>query len=371
MKTDQPLLQPIKVGPYTLKNRVFMAPLTRSRADNEGLVPTELHQIYYKQRASAGLIISEGSPISPQGIGYINTPGIYTPEQINGWKKVTDTVHEEGGRIFIQLWHVGRISHPDLQDGKLPVAPSAINPNTKSFTQEGFKETVTPRALETEEVAQIVQDFKKAAENAMKAGFDGVEIHAANGYLLHQFFSKNANQRTDKYGGSVENRARILFEVLDAISEVMDSNKVGVRLNPSLNDIFSIFADDETIEVFEYIVKKLNEYDLAYLHLTEPFNDVSNEPKVIKHTAKHFRPLYKGTFVTNAGFDKNKGNKVIEDGDVDAVAFGTLFISNPDLPKRFELDAPLQKADPDTFYVPGAKGYIDYPTLEEVENKHI
>ena len=250
----QPLLKPIKLHDLELKNRVIMAPMTRSRADNEGNVPTDMMAIYYRQRAGAGLIISEGSQISRQAVGYIHTPGIHTAGQVEGWKKITEAVHEEGGKIFLQLWHVGRMSHPDFHNGELPVAPSAINPNSKAFTPQGFKDTVTPRALTIAEIKQTVQDFKNAAQNAIEAGFDGVEVHASNGYLLHQFFVSTANTRTDAYGGSKENRARILFEVLDAIKEVVPIEKVGVRLNPSLHNIFGMPLNEDTIPTFDYII---------------------------------------------------------------------------------------------------------------------
>lgn len=363
----QSLLKPIKLNSIKLKNRVIMAPMTRSRADNPDNTPTELHATYYRQRAGAGLIITEGSQISKQAVGYINTPGIYSKEQVEGWKLITKAVHEEGGKIFIQLWHVGRISHPDFHNGDLPVAPSAINPNEKSYTPEGFKETVTPRALETEEVEAIVKDFQKAAKNAMEAGFDGFEIHSSNGYLLHQFFSSTSNKRTDKYGGSIENRARILFEILDAIAEVCPLEKVGARLNPSLHGIFGMTLNEETIPTFDYIIEKLNDYPLAYLHLSEPFNDVSEVPHAEIHIAKRYRPIYKGNLMINDGFDQEKGNKVIDEGDADMVSFGTLYIGNPDLAERFEAGAELREADKSTYYTPGEKGYTDYPTLKEVE----
>jgi N-ethylmaleimide reductase len=353
------------MGDMELKNRVIMAPMTRNRANNEHNAPTDLHAEYYKQRASAGLIISEGAQISYQARGYINTAGIHLPEQIEGWKKVTDAVHEENGKIFVQLWHVGRISHPDFHNGEKPVAPSAINANAQCFTEEGFKDTVEPRAMTTEEVKETVQDFKRAAKNAVDAGFDGLEIHSSNGYLLHQFFNKSSNQRTDEYGGSIENRARILFEILNAVKVFMPENKIGVRLNPSLHGIFGMEADEETIPTFEYIVKKLNDYDLAYLHLSEPFNDVSEKDFLVSNIAEHFRPLYKGNLMINAGFDQDSGNKVIEEGHADMVAFGKLFISNPDLPVRFEKNAKMQDWDQDTFYAIGKKGYTDYPKLEE------
>ena len=363
--SDQALLKPIKMGDMELKNRVIMAPMTRNRANNEHNAPTDLHAEYYKQRASAGLIISEGAQISYQARGYINTAGIHLPEQIEGWKKVTDAVHEENGKIFVQLWHVGRISHPDFHNGEKPVAPSAINANAQCFTEEGFKDTVEPRAMTTEEVKETVQDFKRAAKNAVDAGFDGIEIHSSNGYLLHQFFNKSSNQRTDEYGGSIENRARILFEILNAVKVFMPENKIGVRLNPSLHGIFGMEADEETIPTFEYIVKKLNDYDLAYLHLSEPFNDVSEKDFLVSNIAEHFRPLYKGNLMINAGFDQDSGNKVIEEGHADMVAFGKLFISNPDLPVRFEKNAKMQDWDQDTFYAIGKEGYTDYPKLEE------
>jgi len=368
MNTDQALLKPITLaGGLELKNRVWMAPMTRSRAANSENKPFEIHEEYYTQRASSGLIITEGSQVSKDAVGYINTPGIYSKEQVEGWKGVTKAVHDNDGHIFIQLWHVGRISHPDFHNGNLPLAPSAINPNEKSYTPEGFKDTVTPKAMTLEDIKQTIQDFRNAGENAMEAGFDGIEIHSSNGYLLHQFFSATSNVRTDEYGGSIENRAKILFEIIDALKEVMPEQKIGLRLNPSLNGVFGMTADEETIPTFEYIVKKLNEYDLAYLHLSEPFTDVSEIPYLVSHIAKHFRPLYKGTLVINAGFDQEKGNKVIEEGDADAVAYGSLYISNPDLVERFEQNTELASPDKDTFYTPGEKGYTDYSTLEEIK----
>ncbi|SIO23478.1 alkene reductase [Algoriphagus halophilus] len=365
MSTKQALLEPIQVGDLNLSNRVWMAPMTRSRAANPENKPFEIHAKYYRQRASAGLIITEGSQISKRAVGYINTPGIYSQEQVEGWKEVTKAVHEENGHIFIQLWHVGRISHPDFHGGELPLAPSAINPNEKSYTPEGFKETVTPKAMSLEEIKQTIEDFKNGAKNAMEAGFDGVEIHSSNGYLLHQFFSATSNVRTDEYGGSIENRTKILFEIIEAIKEVMPENKIGVRLNPSLNGVFGMKADEKTIPTFDYIINKLNDYDLAYLHLSEPFTDVSDLPYLEPNIAKRYRPMYKGTLVINNAFDQEKGNNIIEEGLADAVAFGKLFISNPDLPVRFETNAPLEEWDQSTFYTPGEKGYTDYPLLEE------
>ncbi len=363
----QPLLTSYQLGSLTLKNRVVMAPMTRSRADNSENAATALTVKYYAQRASAGLIISEGTQVSPQGVGYINTPGIYSEAQVKGWKQVTEAVHAKDGKIFAQLWHVGRISHPDFHNGELPVAPSAINPNDKAFTPLGFKDTVTPRALETHEVQAIVQDFKKAAANALKAGFDGVELHASNGYLFQQFFNKVSNQRTDQYGGSIENRARFLFETLDALKEVISLNRVGVRLNPSLHGLSGITVDEETIPTFEYIVKRLNDYNLAYLHLSEPFVPVDNVPFAVAEVAKHFRPLYNGTLIINKGFNQETGNQIIAEGLADLVAFGIPFISNPDLPERFAQNAELATPDKNTFYAGGAQGYVDYPALSEIE----
>ncbi|MGB2759962.1 MAG: alkene reductase [Maribacter stanieri] len=349
-----------------LKNRVVMAPMTRSRAANDGNVPTEdLHVPYYVQRASAGLIITEGSQVSKQAVGYVNTAGIYSKEQVEGWKKVTKEVHDKGGKIFIQLWHVGRMSHPDFHNGELPLAPSAINPNAKSYTPEGFKDTVTPKAMSIEEIKQTVEDFKNAAKNAVEAGFDGVEIHSSNGYLFHQFFNGTSNTRTDEYGGTIENRARFFFEVLDAMIKVIPQQKIGARFNPSLNGMFGITMDEDTIPTFEYIIKKLNDYDLAYIHLSEPFTDVSDISYAVKNISKHFRPLYNGTLMINAGFDQESGNKVIEEGNADLVAYGKPFISNPDLVERFANGYDLADWNEETFYTPGKEGYLDYPKYNE------
>lgn len=367
MKNTQPLLSSYQMGDLKLKNRVIMAPMTRSRADNPNLVPTEIHQIYYRQRVSAGLIISEGSPVSKQAIGYINTPGIFTPKQADAWSEVVKAVHDEGGKIFIQLWHCGSMSHPDFHEGRRPLSAGDVNPKEKSYTPEGFKDTVAPKPMTLDEIEQTIQDFAQAAAYAKQAGFDGVEIHSSNGYLFHQFFNKYTNNRTDAYGGSIENRARLLFDVLDVVKEVYPENRIGVRLNPSLHNAFGMQADEETIPTFEYIVKRLNNYNLAYLHLSEPFTDVSKVSFLVSEIAKHFRPIYKGTLMINNNFDQEKGNKVINQGLADLVAYGKLFISNPDLPLRFEQNAPLQAWDESTFYVPGKKGYIDYPSLAEVE----
>ena len=360
----QILLTPYKLADLQLKNRMVMAPMTRSRSDNEGNIATTLTAEYYEQRATAGLIVSEGTYVSSKAVGFVNVPAIYSPEQVEGWKLVTEAVHNKGGKIFAQLWHVGRLSHPDFHNGEKPHAPSAINPNSKAFTAAGYIDTETPKEMTIEEIKQTVQDFKNAAANAVSAGFDGVELHAANGYLFHQFFNGSANHRTDLYGGSIENRARILFETLDALKDVIDYSRVGIRLNPSLHNLHGIMIDELTIPTFEYIVTRLNDYGLAYIHLTEPFTPVNDVPFAVKEVAKHFRPLYNGTLIINKGFNKETGNKVIEDGYADLVAFGVPFIANPDLVRRFEIDAPLNEPDQKTFYSTGANGYIDYPALE-------
>ena len=365
MKEKQALLRKYTMGDLELKNRIVMAPMTRSRADNSGKVATELIAAYYAQRSSAGLIITEGSQISKRAVGYINTPGIHSDDQVEGWKKVTSAVHEKRGKIFIQLWHVGRMSHPDFHNGELPLSASALNPHSKSYTPEGFKDTVTPKAMTVDEINDTILDYGHAAKNAISAGFDGVEIHSSNGYLLHQFFSRTSNIRTDEYGGSIEKRAKILFEVIDEIKKFIPENRIGVRLNPSLHGIFGMTVDEESIPTFDFIVKKLNDYGLAYLHLSEPFTDVTEVSGAEPHIAQHYRPLYKGTLIINNAFDRETGNRVLDEGLADMVAFGKLFISNPDLAERFEARAETSKWDQDTFYTPGPKGYTDYPVLNK------
>nr|WP_320014285.1 alkene reductase [uncultured Desulfobacter sp.] len=364
MKNEQTLLTKYNMNDLTLENRVVMAPMTRSRAEKPDNIATDLMAEYYAQRASAGLIISEGSQISKRAVGYINTPGIYSDEQVDGWKKVTTAVHEKGGRIFLQLWHVGRMSHPDFHNGELPLSASALNPNDKSYTPEGFKNTVAPKEMTIEEIKETIADYGKAAKNAMAANFDGIEIHASNGYLLHQFFSRTSNIRTDEYGGSKENRAKILFEVIEEVKKHIPENRIGVRLNPSLHGIFGMTLDEETIPTFDYIVNKLNKYELAYLHLSEPFTDVTNVPGAEPHIAKHYRPMYKGTLMINTAFDREKGNQVLNDKLADLVAYGKPYISNPDLVERFAAKAEIAEWDESTFYTTGAKGYTDYPAFK-------
>ncbi|EAY26415.1 alkene reductase [Microscilla marina] len=355
------LLKPVQMGSLNLANRVFMAPLTRSRANNEELVPTDLHAEYYVQRASAGLIITEGTVISPQGTGYINVPGIYTEAQVEAWKKVTAAVHEKDGKIFMQIWHVGRMSHPHFQpEGKAPVAPSAINPNEEVFTPQGKTKTETPRALTKEEIKGIVQDFKNAAANAMKAGFDGVEIHSSNGYLIHQFFNNCSNLRTDEYGGNDENKTRFFFEVLDAVKEVVPEDRIGVRLNPMLHQMMGQKVDEQTAKTFEYIIKRLNNYNLAYLHLSRPFTELGKEDYFVQDVIGHFGKLYKGFLVSNAGYDGESGEQEIASQRTQAIAYGRPYIANPDLVERFANGWELTKPNQDTFYTPGKEGYTDY-----------
>lgn len=352
------LFSPVKLGSIAMSNRIVMAPLTRNRASMEG-VPQDINVTYYEQRASAGLIITEATPISPMGHGYPLLPGIYTDAQIAGWKKVTDAVHAKGGKIVIQLWHVGRISHPTLLNGATPVAPSAIKPAGKAFTFEGLVDYVTPRALEANELPGIVVDYVQAAKNALKAGFDGVEIHSANGYLLDQFLRDGSNQRTDSYGGSIENRARLLMEVTKAVVDAIGSDKVGLRLSPV--NPFNDMKDSNPQAVFNYVTEQLNQFNLAYLHVVEGGIHGGGVADPFDFAA--MRKLCKSPYMANLSYDKARGNAAIASGHADAVAYGVPFISNPDLVERFRQDAPLNEADSSSFYGGTEKGYIDYPTL--------
>lgn len=368
METDLKLLQPISLGSYTLKNRIVMAPLTRNRA-GAGNVPHAMNVTYYQQRASAGLIITEATQISPQGMGYPNTPGIHSPEQVAGWQQITEALHAQDGRIFLQLWHVGRISHPSLQPNQaLPVAPSAIALDGMAATYEGEKPFVTPRELETEEISGIVQQYRQAAENAVAAGFDGVEIHSANGYLLDQFLHDGSNQRTDQYGGSIENRVRLLMEVTEAVTRVWGADRVGVRLSPSSS--FGDMSDSAPTALFSYAIAQLNRFGLAYLHLVEP--RIAGNVTIETNEglgAKYFRPLYTGILITAGAYTRETGEAVLRANEADLVAYGRLFIANPDLPKRFALNAPLNHYDRNTFYGGDQGGYVDYPFLEDQQLK--
>lgn len=354
------ILEPLTTGSLRFRNRVFMAPMTRCRSDNTDAAPTSLHVEYYTQRASAGLIITEGTVVSPQGVGFVNVPGLYTGRQVEAWKPVTDSVHAAGGKIFAQLWHVGRLSHPDLLGGRLPVAPSAVNPAVQVLTPSGRKDTVTPLELSTDDIARTVEDFRRAGANAMTAGFDGVEIHSSNGYLFHQFFSACSNRRTDRYGGSPENRIRFLFEVLDALRGVVPAERIGVRLNPMLNGVVGIEVDAETAPTFDLIAAGLNAFGPAYLHISRP-RKILAEPWFVEDVVGRYRGIYKGVVVANMGYVRDSAEQEIAAGRADAVSFGRHYIANPDLPERFAAGAPLAVSDPATHYGGGAKGYVDYP----------
>lgn len=356
-RTD--LFTPIDMGALKLANRIVMAPLTRSRAGDDG-VPGELHATYYKQRASAGLIVSEATNISPQARGYAKTPGIWTDEQVAGWKKVTDAVHEAGGKIVCQLWHVGRYSSTKLQpNGEAPVAPSAIKAEGEAFTNDGFVEVSTPRALETDEIAEVIEQYKKAAENAKKAGFDGIEVHSANSYLLDQFIRDSTNERTDEYGGSIENRTRLSLEVTKAVVDVWGSDRVGIRLSPTTPDVGKTPPDSQVMETYGYLIKELNKLNLAYLHFVEGATGQSRDvPEGVD--LDKLSGLFEGPFIGNNCYDFELAVKRREQGKIDAVAFGRLFISNPDLVERLQHGAELTEPDHDTFYGGGAEGYTDY-----------
>ncbi|MBK5355788.1 alkene reductase [Pseudomonas sp. TH41] len=350
------LLAPVRVGAMTLQNRAVMAPLTRSRA-GEGDCATALIAEYYRQRATAGLIITEASQISAQGKGYPRTPGIFTENQIAGWKLVTDAVHSENGRIFLQIWHVGRLSHRVVQvDDQLPVAPSAIKAEGDIFTVSGLKTLEAPRALLLEEIPGVVDDFRQAAENAKLAGFDGVEIHAANGYLIDQFLRDGSNTRTDAYGGSVENRARFLKEVVEAVIPVFGADRVGVRLSP-IFDGFSM-SDSNPVATFGHTASMLGQYGLAYLHVMQLGQG--------DFDFLELKRLFGGTYIANGGYDADRAAAAIVSEKADLVSFGTLFLANPDLLERFLLNAPLSEADKETFYQGEERGYTDYPVLPGV-----
>jgi N-ethylmaleimide reductase len=354
------LFLPVPFGACTLRNRIVMAPLTRSRSAADG-VPGKYAAEYYRQRATAGLIVAEAAQISAQGKGYAGAPGIYTAAHVRGWATITHAVHAAGGRIFLQLWHVGRISHPSLQpDGDLPVAPSAIAPAGQAFTEEGFQPFVTPRALALEEIPGIVEQYRSAAQRALDAGFDGVEIHAANGYLIDQFLRDQTNHRTDAYGGTLENRSRLLMEVTAAVTGVWGSERVGVRLSPvsPVNDI----ADSDPATLFTHVVGQLNRFKLLYLHMIE---GATGGPRDVEHgfDLQTLRRLFNGLYIANNGYDLALAERRRSAGQLDLVAFGRMFISNPDLVQRLETGAPLAEIDPATVYGGGKHGYTDYPAL--------
>jgi len=348
------LFSPYRLGHADLSNRMVMAPMTRCRAI-DGNVPHPLAATYYAQRASAGLIVSEGTQISPQGVGYIRTPGIHSAEQIAGWTVITDAVHRAGGKIFLQLWHVGRISHPDFHGGELPVAPSAIAPQGQTYTYKGLQTMVTPRALELAELPGIVEQYRKGAENAKAAGFDGVEIHGANGYLLDQFLRDGTNKRTDAYGGSVESRARLPLEVTQAVIGVWGPDRVGYRISP--NGAFNSMSDSNPAETFSYMAEQLNKLGIVYLHVVDPVADGD------KRLSPLLRKKFDRTYIVCGGFGADSGNAAIRNGEADLVAFGQPFLANPDLPKRYQINAPLNAPNRDTFYAGDEKGFADYPAL--------
>ncbi len=360
MSENSALFTPLTIGDTVVKNRVFMAPLTRNRAHGDG-TPGEMAIEYYRQRAGAGLIVTEATQISPEGKGYIDTPGIHSPAHVAAWRKITDAVHAEGGRIFLQLWHVGRVSHTSLQhNGQAPVAPSAITAATQTVTEEGFVDTSAPRALTLEEMPRLVEDFAAAARNAKEAGFDGVEVHAANGYLLDQFLNDGSNKRDDQYGGAAANRARILMEILDAVSAVWGAGNVGVRLSPfgTFNDI----SDSDREGTFSTIYRMLASRGLAYLHVVELFPGADADTEVVAATAR-LRAHWPGVYIANGGFDGASAAARVSEGSADAVTFGRPYIANPDLAERIRSGAALNEPDESTFYGGGTEGYIDYPSL--------
>ena len=359
LKTD--LFEPVRLGSYRLANRIVMAPLTRSRAGEDG-VPTPLMAEYYAQRASAGLIVAEGTNVSAQGRGYALTPGLFTAEQVQGWRPITFAVHARGGRIFPQLWHVGRMSHPSLQPGgALPVAPSAIRPEATSFTSAGFKPCVTPRALATSEIPAIVEQYRQAAHNALLAQFDGVEIHAANGYLLEQFLRDSTNKRTDAYGGSRENRARLLLEVAQAVVEECGGERVGIRLSP-LNRGNGADLDSDPAGTYGYVVERLNAFGLAYIHVIE---GATQGPREVPggFDLQVLRRAFNGLYMANNGYGLDLALQARQRNLADLIAFGRLYIANPDLVERLRSSASLNVPERETFFGGGARGYTDYPTL--------
>jgi len=375
-----PLFEPVRLGRYDLPHRMVMAPLTRSRARQPGNVPSALNACYYAQRASAALIVTEATQVSQQGQGYAWTPGIHSREQVEGWRLVTDAVHKAGGLIFLQLWHVGRISHPSLQpDGMLPVAPSAIKPSGEAFIENENGEGelvpfVTPRALQIEEMPYIVRQYARGSRNALEAGFDGVEVHAANGYLLDQFINSSTNRRTDAYGGPIENRMRLLIDVVEAVSDVWGQDRVGVRLSPL--GTFNDMGDDDPETTFGHIAEKLNGGALAYLHIVNPAvaaieKGIEPDPGA-RRMLELIRERYRGTLIIAGGFDYDTAEGWLRQGKADLIAFGRKFLANPDLPERFRSGASLNADDPSTYYGGGAKGYTDYPTLarERGEEPH-
>lgn len=367
----QPLLSPYTMSGLQLPNRVVMAPLTRMRAANPDLIPTTVQAEHYAQRASAGLIISEGIFVSPESVGWADVPGLWSEPQIRGWQHVTDAVHTAGGRIVAQLWHTGALGHPSFGSG-VPLSASAVNPEQTSVTPHGRQSTVTPRPMSRDDIRETVAQFARAARNAIHAGFDGVQIQGGFLYLFNQFLSTRLNLRTDEYGGSVENRARFLFEVIEAVVNAIGSQQVGIKVGPSTTETGAFASNDDTLPTSDYVIARLNEYDLSHLLLMGPMADLSQTPLASlagDGMFLHYRALYHGTLMANAGlanseFTAERANRLIQDGVVDLVAYGRRFIANPDLPARLAAGAPLADADPRTFYGATAEGYTDYPVWE-------
>ena len=354
------LFAPYKLGLAELKNRIVMASMTRGRTTNPGHVPNALQVQYYRQRAGAGLILTEGTWVNRDAIGFINVPGLFTDTQIDGWRNVTDAVHDEGGVIFAQLAHSGAISHPDFFDGGLPLAPSAVNPGLRAFTSIGFKDTLTPRAMTVEEIQRTVGDYRAAAQNAQEAGFDGVELHCATTYLLPQFLNSELNIREDAYGGSPENRCRIVLEILNGLIEVWGPSRVGVKISPTMNQ-GGFRPTNATVETYDYLVDALNRLPLSHLQVLRATASLSGTPvEALQDTVGYYRARFEGSVIANFGYDKASATSLVERGGADLVSFAKPFISNPDLVRRFERDLPLTPPVVETFYQGGADGYVDY-----------
>lgn len=354
------LFEPFQLGPSELRNRIVMASMTRGRATAPGHVPTELHIAYYRQRASAGLIVTEATWISREAIGFVNVPGLFSAAQADGWRRVTDTVHAAGGRIFAQLAHSGAVSHPDFFDGAAPLAPSAINPGLRAFTPDGFKDTVTPRAMTVAEIGRTIADYGAAARHARAAGFDGVELHCATTYLLPEFLNSALNRRDDAYGGSAERRGRIVIEALDALIAEWGPGRVGVKIAPAF-EMGGFRQTDETVATYDGLLQAFNRLPLAYVQVVRALEDLSGTPvAALQDTIGYVRQRYDGTLIANGNFDRDAAGRLIERGGADLVSFGKPFIGNPDLVRRFERGLALAAADPQTFYQGGAQGYVDY-----------
>ncbi|CRK57219.1 Flavoprotein NADH-dependent oxidoreductase [Alloactinosynnema sp. L-07] len=355
---DQPLLRPADLGDLHLPNRVVMAPTTRARAANAALAPTDLHVAYYAQRASAGLIVTEGTWVSERAIGFVNVPGVYSEEQVGAWRRVTEVVHALGGRIVCQLWHSGAVSHPDHLGGDLPTGPSAVNPHETVYTATGPRDTPTPRAMTVADIDQAVADFGSAAANARRAGFDGVEILGIGSFLIPQFLNPGLNLRTDSYGGDIAGRGRLLFEIIDAVADAWSRRCVGVRLSPYWTSSDRFAPDERTLADYDVVVAELNEHPVAYLHLrgADPVDDIADLAAIAR-----YRKLFAGPLIANNGFDRATANAAVSTGVADAVSFARHFIANPDLVTRFALDHGLAEGDPATYYTGSAGGYVDYP----------